>query len=117
MGARADLFPAEPKIEAFLTDLAVRADEKVTVPVVLTREEVAAMLSFMDGTAQLVAKLLIWERIAHYGSRPAAGSGYRLPNETTDGPRGQGRQGSLHFVVSFCPLGRLDNDDLNSVAD
>lgn len=93
MGARADLFPPEPKIEAFLTDLAVhgdvapstqnqamnalvflykrvlkhalqgsidavRADEKVHVPVVMTREEVAAVLSLMDGTPQLVAKLL-----------------------------------------------------------
>lgn len=41
---------------------AVRADKKITVPVVLTRDEVAAVLSFMDGTVQVVAKLL-------YGSR------------------------------------------------
>jgi integron integrase len=88
-----DLFPAEQKIEAFLTDLAVngnvaaatqnqamnalvflykrvlnhamegrinavRADKKINVPVVMTREEVAAVISLMDGTAQLVAKLL-----------------------------------------------------------
>jgi integron integrase len=93
MRSRQDLFPAEPKIEAFLTDLAVhghvaaatqnqamialvflykrvlhhtmegsinavRADKKINVPVVMTREEVAAVLSLMDGTAQLVAKLL-----------------------------------------------------------
>jgi len=93
MRSRKDLFPAEPKIEAFLTDLAVRvnvapatqnqamnallflykrvldqapqgsieavrAHRKITVPVVMTREEVAAVLSLMDGTAQLVAKLL-----------------------------------------------------------
>jgi integron integrase len=93
MRSRADLVPAEPKIEAFLTDLAVRgnvapatqnqamnalvflykrvlseslpgsinavrADKRVTVPVVMTREEVAAVLSLMDGTAQVVAKLL-----------------------------------------------------------
>lgn len=93
MRSRKDLFPAEPKIEAFLTDLAVRgnvapatqnqamnalvflykrvlnhalegrinavrADKKINVPVVMTREEVAAVLSLMDGTAQLVAKLL-----------------------------------------------------------
>jgi site-specific recombinase XerD len=93
MRSREGLFPAEPKIEAFLTDLAVhgnvapatqnqamnalvflykrvlthalqgsinavRADKKVNVPVVMTREEVAAVLSLMDGTAQLVAKLL-----------------------------------------------------------
>lgn len=37
---------------------AVRADKKVNVPVVMTREEVAAIISLMDGTAQLVAKLL-----------------------------------------------------------
>jgi integron integrase len=93
MRSREDLFPAESKIEAFLTDLAVhgdvapstqnqamnalvflykrvlkhalqgsidavRADEKVHVPVVMTREEVAAVLSLMDGTSQLVAKIL-----------------------------------------------------------
>ena len=93
MRSREDLFPAEPTIETFLTDLAVhghvaaatrnqamhalvfldtrvlthalqgrinavRADKKITVPVVMTREEVAAVLSLMDGTAQVVAKLL-----------------------------------------------------------
>ena len=94
MRSRADLFPAEPKIEAFLTDLAVhgnvaaatqnvamhaliflstsassnqalpgsinavRAAKKRNAPVVMTREEVAAVLSLLDGTAQLVAKLL-----------------------------------------------------------
>jgi integron integrase len=93
MRSRADLFPAEPKIEAFLTDLAVhghvaaatqnqamnalvflykrvlnhvmedrinaiRAAKKLNVPVVMTREEVATILSLLDGTAQLVAKLL-----------------------------------------------------------
>jgi integron integrase len=93
MQSRRDLFPAEPKIEAFLTNLAVhgnvapatqnqamnalvflykrvlkyalhgsidavRANKKTTVPVVMTREEVLAVLSLMDGTVQLVAKLL-----------------------------------------------------------
>jgi integron integrase len=37
---------------------AVRADRKVNVPVVMTREEVAAVISLMNGTPQLVAKLL-----------------------------------------------------------
>ncbi|MGH8067764.1 MAG: tyrosine-type recombinase/integrase [Candidatus Entotheonellia bacterium] len=90
--SREDLFPAEPKIESFLTDLAVhghvaaatqnqamkalvfldtrvlnqalpgrinavRADKKVNVPVVMTREDVA-VISLLDGTAQLVTKLL-----------------------------------------------------------
>src|SRR6266699_5602612 len=80
MQSRDDLFPAEPKIEAFLTDLAVqgnvaaatqnqamnalvfldkralnhalpdrihaiRASKKINVPVVMTREEVAAVLA------------------------------------------------------------------------
>jgi integron integrase len=93
MRAREELLPAEPKIEAFLTDLAVhgnvaastqnqamnalvflykralkhalperinavRASKKINVPVVMTREEVAAVLALMDGTPQLVAKLL-----------------------------------------------------------
>jgi len=93
MRSREHLFPAEAKIESFLTDLAVhanvapatqnqamnalvflykrvlnhplqesinavRADKKIHVPVVMTREEVAAVISLMDGTAQVVAKLL-----------------------------------------------------------
>ena len=37
---------------------AVRAHRKITGPVVMTREEVATVLSLMDGTAQLLAKLL-----------------------------------------------------------
>ena len=92
-----DLLPPEPKIEAFLTHLAVNknaapatqnqamnalvflykrvlnlsmdgsinaihADKKVNVPVVMTREEVAAVLSLLNGTPQLITKLL-------YGSR------------------------------------------------
>jgi site-specific recombinase XerD len=93
MRSRVDLFPAEPKIEAFLTDLAVhrnvaaatqnqamnalvflykrvlqhpledritaiRAAKKVAVPVVMTRDEVAAIIARLDGTPQLVAKRL-----------------------------------------------------------
>ncbi len=85
MRSREDLYPAEPKIETFLTDLAVhrnvaaatqnhavnalvflykrvlnhateasidavRATKKVNVPVVITREEVALVLSLMDGS-------------------------------------------------------------------
>jgi integron integrase len=91
--SRADLFPAEPKLDACLTDLAVhghvaaatqnqalkalvcldkralnhalparlhalRASKKIHVPVVMTRDEVAAVLARMAGTAQLVATLL-----------------------------------------------------------
>ena len=93
MQSRADLQPAEAKMEAFLSDLAVnqhvapatqnqamnalvflykrvleqplegkidalRAEQKVHVPVVLTREEVASVISLMEGTPQLVVKLL-----------------------------------------------------------
>jgi integron integrase len=93
MRSRDDLFPAEPKIEVFLTHLAmegnvapatqnqamnalvflykrvlrqpmegsinaVRAYKKVNVPVVMTRDEVAAVISLLEGTPQLVAKLL-----------------------------------------------------------
>ena len=93
MRSRQDLFPAEPKIEAFLTDLAVhghvaavtqnramnalvflytrvlhhtmegrinavRADKKITVPVVMTHDEVAAVLSLLDGPAHLGATRL-----------------------------------------------------------
>ena len=93
MRSRKALFPAEPKIESFLTDLAVngnvaaatqnqamnalvflykrvlnhtlegrinavRANKKINLPVVMIREEVAAVISLLDGTAQLVAKLL-----------------------------------------------------------
>ena len=93
MRSREDLCPAEPRIEAFLTDLAVhgnvaaatqnqamnalvfldkralnhalpdrihaiRASKKINVPVVMTREEVAAVLALRDGTAPRVAKLL-----------------------------------------------------------
>jgi integrase len=36
----------------------VRADKKVTVPVVMTRDEVATVLSLMEGTPPLVAKWL-----------------------------------------------------------
>lgn len=110
MHSREDLFPPEPKIEAFLTHLAVnknvapatqnqamnalvflykrvlnqtldgsinaiRADRKVNVPVVMTREEVAAVLSLLKDTPQLVAKLL-------YGSRPPAREGCGLRVKT-----------------------------------
>jgi len=37
---------------------AVRAKKKVTVPVVMTREEVRQVIKFMEGTPQLIVKLL-----------------------------------------------------------
>src|ERR1035437_8747085 len=93
MGCREDLADGERKIEAFLTDLAVRgkvaastqnqamnalvflyrrvleqplaevidavrAERKVNVPVVLTREEVSQVIVIMAGVPQLIVKLL-----------------------------------------------------------
>ena len=93
MRCREDLADGERKIEAFLTDLAVRgkvaastqnqamnalvflyrkaldkpldevidavrAERKVNVPVVLTREEVSGVISVMEGVPQLIVKLL-----------------------------------------------------------
>jgi site-specific recombinase XerD len=89
MSCREDLADGERKIEAFLTDLAVRgkvaastqnqamnalvflyrkvlekpldevidavrAERKVNVPVVLTREEVSGVISVMEGVPQLI---------------------------------------------------------------
>jgi integron integrase len=93
MRSREDLADGERKIEAFLTDLAVRgkvaastqnqamnalvflyrkvlakpldqaidavrAERKVNVPVVLTREEVSRVISVIEGVPQLIVKLL-----------------------------------------------------------
>ena len=44
--------PLEERIDA------VRAERRVTVPVVLTREEVARVVSLMEGTPQLIVKML-----------------------------------------------------------
>jgi integrase len=46
MRSREDLFPAEPKIESFLTDLSVHG------------HVAAAIISLLGGTTRLVAKLL-----------------------------------------------------------
>ena len=142
MRSREDLFPAEPKIEAFLTDLAVqgnvasatqnqamnalvwlykrvlnhslpgsinavRAEKKINVPVVMTREEVAAVISLMNGTAQLVTKLL-------YGSGLRIMEAVRLrvtarctslmrwPENTQMPPRNGA--GSMFFPPEISPL-------------
>jgi integrase len=93
MTRREDLGDGERKIEAFLTDLAVRgkvaaatqnqamnalvflykrvlakpldevidavrAERKVNVPVVLTREEVSRVMAVLEGVPQLIVKLL-----------------------------------------------------------
>jgi len=49
---------------------AVRADKKINVPCVMTRRRSRAVISLMDGTAQVVAKLL-------YGSGCASCEGLR----------------------------------------
>jgi hypothetical protein len=106
MESREDLLPAEPKIEAFLTHLAidghvapatqnqamnalvflykrvlelplqdrinaVRADKKVNIPVVMTREEVAAVLSLLEGTPQLLVKILYGSMSFHRALCPS----------------------------------------------
>src|ERR1019366_6436855 len=93
MTSREDLADGERKIEAFLTDLAVRgkvaastqnqamnalvflykrvlakpldevidavrAERKVNVPVVLTRDEVSRVITVLEGVPQLIVKLL-----------------------------------------------------------
>ena len=140
MWSRENLFPAEPKIEAFLTDLAVhkqvapatqnqamnalvflykrvlnhalqdrinavRADKKINVPVVMTREEVAAVISLMDGTTQVVVKLL-------YGSGLRIMEAVRLRVKDIDYPMKQltARSGKgdkdrfTTFPVTLTPL-------------
>jgi integrase len=117
MQSRSDLQPAEAKMEAFLSDLAVnqhvapatqnqamnalvflykrvleqplegkidalRAEAKVHVPVVLTREEVASVISLLEGTPQLVVKLL-------YGSGLRIMEAMRLRVKDVDVERGQ----------------------------
>jgi integrase len=63
---------------------AVQADKKVNVPVVMTRDEVAAVISLLDGTAQLVAKLLYGSglRIMEAVRLRGRGSWTRLPSRT-----------------------------------
>ena len=61
---------------------AVRADKKINVPVVMTRDEVAAITSLVDGTAQLVAKLL-------YGSGLRIMEAVRLRVQDIDFPMKQ----------------------------
>jgi hypothetical protein len=39
--------------------LAVRAERKANVPVVLTREEVARVIAVIEGVPQLIVKLLL----------------------------------------------------------
>ena len=131
MRSRDHLFPAEPMIESFLTDLAVkrnvaaatqnqamhalvclstrvlhhamegridavRADKKINVPVVMTREAVAAVLSLMDSTRPTGGHTALRERPAHHGSRPTQGQGHRCSDEATDRPFGSGRPGPSH---------------------
>lgn len=76
---------------------AVRADRKINVPVIMTREEVAAVLSLMDGTAQLVANPLR-ERAADHRSGPAQGQRDRFRNEATDGPFAKRGQRPVHYI-------------------
>jgi integrase len=58
---------------------AVCADKKINVPVVMTREAVAAVISLLDGTTQLVAKL-------PYGSGLRSMDAVRLRGKDIDAP-------------------------------
>jgi len=110
MQSREDLYPAEPKIEDYLTDLAVngnvapatqnqamnalvslykrvlrhplegdinavRARKKINVPVVMTRGEVATILSLMRGTPPDDCETVIRKWSSHYGSGPPTSQG------------------------------------------
>jgi site-specific recombinase XerD len=55
----------------------MRADKKINVPAVMTRDEVATVLALMEGTPQLVAKLL-------YGSCLRIMEAVRLPIKDMD---------------------------------
>jgi len=131
--SREDLFPAEPTIEACLTDLAghghvaaatqhqamnalvcldtrglnhamagginaMRADQQINVPVVMTRAAVAAVLSLMDGTAQVVAKLLY-------------GSGWRI----TEAVRLRGKDLDVQMQPLTVRAGQGDKDRFPTV--
>src|SRR5713101_4903892 len=140
MRSREDLFPAEPKIEAFLTDLAVhgnvaaatqnqamnalvflykralnqalpdrinamRARKKINVPVAMTRDEVAAVLALMDGTAQLVAKLLYGSglRIMEAVRLRVKDIDYQMKQLTVRSGKGD-KDRFTTFPVTFIPL-------------
>jgi|GEM_PF-3556678 len=76
---------------------AVHADKKINVPVVMTREEVAAVLSLMSGTAQLVAKLF-------YGSGLCIMETVRLRVKDIGWEMKLPRQAlyAFHFSLSVC---------------
>jgi len=92
---------------------AVRADKKMNLPVVMTREEVAAVLSLMDGTAQLVDKLL-------YGSGLRIIEAVRLTVKNIDYQMKQltvraGRGGKDRFTTSSATLTPLLQNRLAGV--
>ncbi len=92
---------------------AVRADKKMNLPVVMTREEVAAVLSLMDGTAQLVDKLL-------YGSGLRIIEAVRLTVKNIDYQMKQltvraGRGGKDRFTTSSATLTPLLQNHLAGV--
>ena len=125
MTRREDLADGERKIEAFLTDLAVRgkvaastqnqamnalvflykrvlakpldevidavrAERKLNVPVVLTREEVSRIIAVMEGVPQLIVKLLYGSGLRVPGGGARAGEGCGLCNEAGERALGQG---------------------------
>ena len=72
----------------------VRAKRPARVPVVLTQEEARAVLAQLEGTAHLMASLLLRRRAAAARMLPAAGEGHRSGARRDRGARRQGRPGS-----------------------
>ena len=84
---------------------AVRADKKMNLPVVMTREEVAAVLSLMDGTAQLVDKLLYGSglRIIEAVRLTVKNIDYQMKQLTVRAGRG-GKDRFTTFSATLTPL-------------
>ena len=84
---------------------AVRADKKMNLPVVMTREEVAAVLSLMNGTAQLVDKLLYGSglRIIEAVRLTVKNIDYQMKQLTVRAGRG-GKDRFTTFSATLTPL-------------
>ena len=84
---------------------AVRARKKVNIPVVMTREEVAQVITLMEGTPQLVAKLLYGSglRITEALRLRVQDIDYELKHITVRSGRGE-KDRVTTFPVSVIPL-------------
>ena len=80
---------------------AVRADRKVNVPVVLTRDEVGKVIPLLGRDTTTDRQIALRQRIANPGSRAAAGQGPGLSDETGDCEIGKKRQGPLYHAFGW----------------